>query len=604
MSLYHEQLGKLNPRQRDALRTKGNTVVIAGPGSGKSTVLSLKVAKLLRDEIIMPQGVACLTYTRVMAHTLEKKVKSLIDVDWPHLVADTIHGFCLGQVIKPFSKLFSLDIPEPIRVAPILVWEECLDESRRKIEGKPYHPEDDRSFKTDLIKYYLQRIDVPFDEWENQTYACLINQHVLLLKSKGYIDFNLIIKYGLELITNKPLVRSYLEAKFPWFAIDEYQDLGYPLFRIITELLDKTTINVFAIGDPDQAIYGFLGTDPIYLQELATREDVQDVIYLDTNYRSTQNIVEICSRIITPICTYSADNRTDSGMCCRMYRASNLDNLDTIVRALINNYASEYQIPFHKIVVLHPWRSSNKTGEGIARIAQSLDNEGINYDLDRHPSYERKNRLIQWLEEIAVWCLIGWTPSSDFKAHSVSFSEIQTFWETINMSLLNNLWHDSDFRLTLTMVLWEIKGQNMLLRDWITYLRQQLHLDEVLASYKRDFPDEVQEFENLVKLTNAGSLLDNWRIDKFAHMQSAPQLTTLHSSKGLEYDAVIIVGVEHIWNDAEGQRLFYVGATRAKKQVAFIYQQKESRGQLYTPSHIKRLIEKCNELQYFSHHFV
>ena len=601
MSLYHEQLRKLNTRQLDALSTKGNTVVIAGPGSGKSTVLSLKVAKLLRNEIVMPQGVACLTYTRVMAHAIEKKVQSLIDVDWPHLVADTIHGFCLGQIITPFSKLFGLDIPEPIRVAPLLIWEECLDESRQTVEGKPYHPEDDRSFKTELIKYYLQRVDVPFDEWENQIYARLIEHHVMLLKSRGYIDFNLIIKYGLELIANKPLVRSCLEAKFPWFAIDEYQDLGYPLFRIVTELLDKTTIRVFAIGDPDQAIYGFLGTDPKYLHDLAEREDVQDVVYLDTNYRSTQDIVDICTRIIQPTCTYRADNQTGVGVCCRMYRASSLSNLDTILRALINKYADEYDIPFHKIVVLHPWRLSNSTGEGITRIAQSLEEKGVSYDLDRHPLYERKNRLIHWLEEIAVWCLTGWTPSPSLKVHSANFNEIQAFWETLNSSLLNTLRHDSDFRLTLTAILWEIRGRNMLLRDWIAHLRKQLNLDEVLTLYKREFPDEVQEFENLIDLTAVDASLGDWRIDKFAHMQSAAQLTTLHSSKGLEYDVVIIVGVEHIWDDAEGQRLFYVGATRAKQQVAFIYRQKEYEGRLYTPAHINRLIEKCDELQYFSH---
>ena len=178
MTLYHSQVQGLNPKQEDAFNSPGNTVVIAGPGSGKTRVLSLKVAKLLRDEIVPPQGIACLTYTRGMARELAQKIDSLgVDIR-PNVVVDTIHGFCLGYVIKPFSKLYALDIPYPIRIAPQPAWDECLNIARQQVKGQTYNPEYDQRFKIEIVKYHLQHIDRPYSEWENN------GATLLLLKRK------------------------------------------------------------------------------------------------------------------------------------------------------------------------------------------------------------------------------------------------------------------------------------------------------------------------------------------------------------------------------------------------------------------------------------
>ena len=604
MIFYHSQSHGLNTKQKKAFNSQGNTVVIAGPGSGKTRVLSLKVAKLLRDKLVPPQGIACLTYTRGMARELTQKINSLgVDIR-PNVVVDTIHGFCLGYVIKPFSKLYSLDIPYPIRIAPQSVWDECLNIARQKIKGQVFNPKCDQRFKTELVKYHLQYIDQPYSEWDNQDYAQIIEQHYTCLRRKGYIDFDLIIKYGLNLIANQPFVRQCLYAKFPWFAVDEYQDLGYPLFRIITEMLDKTPINLFAIGDPDQSIYGFRGTDPRYLHELAGRDDVPNCVELNVNYRSAKNIIRICKNILNPASDYDSEIENGDSKCV-VYEIgehnSKLRRLERVLEKLIQEYQKR-NIPLHEIAILHRWRQNNDIEEGIKFIAEVLDETHIIYDLDRHPLYDRKMRLIQWLEELAVWCLSGWTILKEQDFRKCDFEEIQHFWEFINTGQHDRGEYDSDLRIALTTALWEIKGQNLLLHDWLNYLQESLDLNEILTSYSLEFPDEVDEFHKLVEISAENEALANFHIDEFAHMQSAIQLTTLHSSKGMEFEAVIIVGIERIWNDEDGNRLLYVGATRAKQQLSLIYRKVWPKENPRTPLYISQLHDKCENFDFFAHH--
>jgi len=114
----------------------------------------------------------------------------------------------------------------------------------------------------------------------------------------GYVDFDIIVQRSLNLIADQSLVRQSLNAKYAWLAVDEYQDLGYPLFRIVTELLNRTVVKLFAIGDPDQAIFDFAGTDPRYLVQLADRADMKPTIVLQRNYRSAKEIVATAQAIL------------------------------------------------------------------------------------------------------------------------------------------------------------------------------------------------------------------------------------------------------------------------------------------------------------------
>ena len=112
-----------------------------------------------------------------------------------------------------------------------------------------------------------------------------------MLHSQGLLDFDDMILMALDLIRQQRFVRSALEARFPFLVVDEYQDLGYPLHVMVRLLMKETDIELFAVGDPDQSIYGFTGADPSYLRELAEDSAVHRV-QLNMNYRSAQQIID------------------------------------------------------------------------------------------------------------------------------------------------------------------------------------------------------------------------------------------------------------------------------------------------------------------------
>lgn len=602
MSKYHEWLKLLqeNQSQWDAFQKPGNAVVIAGPGSGKTRVLAMKIAQLLRDEIAPPQGVACVTYTRMMARELERRIFSLGVRERPNVVVGTLHSFCLGHVVQPFAKLYQLGLPDPIRIAPQSVWDECLDQARFTIAGENFDPSQDQNYKTKLTKYHLQRIDVPFSEWENQTFANVLELHYETLNQRGFIDFDLVVKAALNLISNHALVRQSLYAKFAWLAVDEYQDLGYPLFRIVTQIIDNTPTKLFAIGDPDQSIFDFAGTDPRYLHELAQREEMQPVIKLERNYRSSEQIVNVCKKVLTPYCNYESVRGLTNLSSCIVCEIGNIRPIGYVLSRLIEMYHIKREIPLHQIAILHPWRLSRDGSEGIQIIANVLDAEKIKYILDKHPLFDRSKALITWLEALALWCLVGW--SSKQGHQECDFDDIQRQWEVIKASQVLGVEQSTEDRIFLTRTLWGLRGQNLLLRDWLSEIRRGLQLDIVLENYNNIFPDDVSEFNKLVDLATEDGELSKWRLEDFANLSSGVQLTTLHSSKGMEFEAVIITGIERIWNDENGTRLFYVGATRAERELSLLYRRIWPENNPQTPRPIQQLVQRCSTFDYFKHY--
>ena len=316
-----------------------------------------------------------------------------------------------------------------------------------------------------------------------------------------------------------------------------------------------------------------------------------------------QKKIQICKSILTPTSDYNSEIENDTSKCV-VYEIGKHRQLEKVIEKLVEKYVS-FGIPLHKIAVLHFMRPTKETGtEGIKFIAKMLDETNVTYVLDKHPLYDRGKRLIQWLEKLAIWCLSGWTTFDRKDAHrKCNFEEIQHYWEVINVGQYIHGEYDLDLRTTLTTALWEIRGQNLLLHDWLNYLQENLKLDKVLISYNKEFPDEVNEFETLVTISGIGEELESFRIDEFAHMLSAVQLTTLHSSKGMEFDAVIIAGIERLWgNNDEHKRLLYVGATRAKQQLSFIYHKVYPEYNPDIPPYINKLDRTCGSFDFFAHH--
>lgn len=605
LSLYQRWLDELaqNEPQMEAFRRDRHTVVIAGPGSGKTRVLALKIAQLLREEIAPPQGVACLTYTRMMAQELERRLVALGVAERPNVFIGTVHSFCLGQVVQPFADVFDLELPKPIRIASTRFQKECRDAAYREVFKVEYDRENDRGFEPDFHTYRRQRADVPLSRWpDHKEIAEAIAEYEKLLMGSGYVDFDMIVQRALHLIMDQSLVRQSLNAKYAWLAVDEYQDLGYPLFRIVTELLNRTAVKLFAIGDPDQAIFDFAGTDPEYLLKLAARTDMKPTIVLQRNYRSTKEIVVTAQAILGQ----KREQHSEMvGGHCLVRECTGGEMQQAQIAARLVQCYRDAGVPPGEIAVLHRRRG------GLVQIADCLSQLSIDFVMDKHPLYDRSLSVIRWLEDLAYWCLKGFAVPDGLGETRSGLGDLLTSWKQLGHTNSSVAYETTDQeRAYLTEVLWGLRGEDRFLGDWLPDISERLGLDQLIDQYQDLNPDEAEEYRRLRQLTEPGQPLHRERLSRFANLISSVHLTTLHSSKGTEFDVVVVAGIEQIEANANGRRLLYVGATRARHELCLVYTKHRptwSRSVFpLLPERIKKLKAeaKSNKWSFFQHQSV
>ena len=284
-----------------AYKAVNNTVVIAGPGSGKTTVLTLKVMQLLAEMIYPPRGLACLTYSTEAVREFKSRLVKLGLEKRKNVFLGTVHSFCLSEIITPFAALYpQYKIPLPIRI--ISEAEKNRLFNSQNYEGTPKLIDVDKE-RTRNIKGISR---VAIESYDIALKAAISFEELLI--QNGYLDFISMVKKSVGLIKNESYVRKALEAKYPWIIVDEYQDLGKPLHELILTLLNLTRIKVFAVGDADQSIYDFQGAAPDYLIELSQRQDVS-CIHLKNNYRSSQTIVDASEYVLKSSRGYIASGK-------------------------------------------------------------------------------------------------------------------------------------------------------------------------------------------------------------------------------------------------------------------------------------------------------
>ena len=288
MDYYTEKLEQIlaDPYQKAAYETNDSTVVIAGPGSGKTTILTLKIMKLLKDKIREPQGLACLTFSREAAREFEERLKKLGYEKRRNVFLGTVHSFCISEILGNFAELYDYGISIPVKILPAKLEKQIYASVLKDLGIKKFSKTDVDKERSLQIKG-ISGVKVDSDPKAHQI-AVEFEKRVL---QAGYIDYEGVILFSTRILQEHEYVRKCISAKYPWLVIDEYQDLGKPLHEMVMALFTQTDIKIFAVGDPDQSIYGFTGAIPDYLKELYDREDTISV-ELQNNYRSNQDIID------------------------------------------------------------------------------------------------------------------------------------------------------------------------------------------------------------------------------------------------------------------------------------------------------------------------
>ena len=559
-----------NEKQTEAYSFDGHCAVLAGPGSGKTRVLVTKVARLLTQRASGPRGVACITYNNEAVREMRKRLGDLGLKPSKRLFIGTVHSFCLSCVVAPFGHLFREDLPSELVVAGsgqrALALEMALD--RLSLGGHP------SGWRTQFERY---RRTHPFREserWrEDPELSQLVETYEDLLHSQGLLDFDDMVLIALDLIRRKQFVRSALEAKFPFLVVDEYQDLGYPLHLIVRLLMKDTNIEVFAVGDPDQSIYGFAGADPAYLRELSEDPAVHGV-QLNMNYRSAQQIIDGSQVALAP--EEPRDYRSSRGdVEGELIFRECTEGLDEQARQIAEQIIPTLQekgVPGGQIAVLYI-----DSGDQLI-LSKALDEAGIKYASESDQRYPR-TPFTRWLEDVAAWCSLfpNTQQGPQFDDIFRSYTEMsEQAGRPINTANLVA-------RTTFFEALTEIAMSELPFLTWLERIDSLLNLESCLTARKAE-SDDLAAWDVIKEHCKKGESLAEFSLDDFARGGGRPDtvtMTTLHSSKGLEYDVVIMPGLEEgrlprysAKSDAalaEARRVFYVGMTRARNAIYLLY---------------------------------
>jgi ATP-dependent DNA helicase Rep/DNA helicase-2/ATP-dependent DNA helicase PcrA len=571
---YIEVSEELRPNsgQWSAYESKGNCVVLAGPGSGKTKVITIKIARLLDENVRRPQRLGCITYSNACAAELFTRLRKLGVADDERLVISTVHSFCLTELVLPYAELAGVMVPDPLVVASPGKSREVFLEAYGQTLGR--QPPGWFRIEFDKLRRTVPDRDSPaWKNWPGRETEVVEAYEELLLQKYGLIDFDGLILAGLQLIEKHEWVRRCVVAKFPILVIDEYQDLGLPLHRIVLGLMAKAGVRVIAVGDPDQSIYGFTGAQPGLLRELAARPDVEDV-ELKLNYRCADQIIAASKSLLSePTDFRSHDGREGEILIYETeadVKGQAIYALDKVVPALL---AKNKQWKHGDIAVLY-W--SLNEGKAIAEAADALK---LRYFRADNGSPVKRSRLTEWLTDAAKWCAGGWSSGN------VSLGQLLRSWRLMRRSLTRES-RILAARTELIRTLFAHRDGAVPLHAWLLAVNN--HVLREMFEEEPGLADESENFEALLGASKDGALKD-YSVEVFGNQGRSPEqinLMTLHNSKGLEFETVFIVGLEQGTFPSnrddtsekveEKMRLFYVGITRAKSIVHLMYGFNES----------------------------
>ncbi|MCZ1075260.1 ATP-dependent helicase [Rhodococcus sp. A5(2022)] len=300
-----EGIKGLDRHQKKALVAEGNLVIVAGPGSGKTRTVVTRAGYLLETRISPLRGLAAITYTNQAATELQEGLARLGVREPQRLFAGTLHSFCLAQIL-PYARLVGVELPSLDALMndkeEKALLQECADDEN--IDFYAF-----REIFTSLRRRLAADEDVS-DHPKGQIRAA--QRYEMACEQSGIWDFEGIVLAAVRLLREHPEVAAVVKARFPVVIVDEYQDLGAGLHRLVETLL-AAGVEITAVGDVDQSIYGWAGGAPEYLDALCERSDFT-VQQLVTNYRCGSAVVAAAEIALAQQRGWQANpNREDPG---------------------------------------------------------------------------------------------------------------------------------------------------------------------------------------------------------------------------------------------------------------------------------------------------
>ncbi len=602
-------LNGLNDRQKEAVEyLDGPLLILAGAGSGKTRVLTYKIAYLLEKKIVKPWEILAITFTNKAAKEMKERVEGLVGAEAQDMWLGTFHSVCV-RILKREIEL--LGYSRDFNIFDEIDKDKVIKEVMKKLNI------DDKIYPTGLIKAEISKAkEVMKDDkqyakdaqgdFRKEEIAKVYTMYQQTLRTNNSIDFDDIIMLTVQLFLEHPDRLAYYQEKYKYVLVDEYQDTNKTQFLLIS-LLTAGTGNICVVGDESQSIYGFRGADITNILNFEKEFPSAKIIKLEENYRSTKNILNAANEVI----------KNNSSKIDKVLWTQNKEG-EKINYKTLNNEYEEVEYVVETIDDL--CRKENKKYSDFAVLfrtnaqARVLEEvfmrTGTPYKLiGGIKFYARKEikDIISYLklinnknDNIALKRIINEPKRGigdtaldklDNMAQEKGMSIFELIQDNMNLAGLRSAGNIILFRDMMNDLMANketFKVSDLIKRVLkISGYEDMLNAEgtketEIRFENLMEFIGVAIEFENENAENTLEDFLDSIAlvsdVDNLDESTEAVTLMTMHSAKGLEFDDVFLVGMEEglfpskrsIEEDAsteEERRLCYVAITRAKDQL-------------------------------------
>jgi DNA helicase-2/ATP-dependent DNA helicase PcrA len=608
-------LATLNPAQREAVEAiKGPVLILAGPGSGKTRVITHRVAYLVKLCGVSPHHIMAVTFTNKAAREMKERLEQLLGQAVEALTLGTFHAIC-ARILRREGKAIGLDSSFVIydEDDQLSLMKQVLEELN--LDPKQYAPQALRSAigaaKSRLIspKDYAQRVNSYFEEIVHRVYQ----RYQELLSQGQAVDFDDLLMKTVQLFHDHPQILTRYQSKYVHILVDEFQDTNIVQYMLMKQLAGKYR-NLCVVGDPDQSIYSWRFADLRNILSFEKDYPEAKVVFLEQNYRSTKTILEVASDVISANVLRKPKKlwtENEDGTPVTVIESYNAEEEAQSVVNEIEKLVSQEQISLKDCAVMYRVNAQSRA------LEENFLRYGVPYNLVGGTRFYQR----QEVKDIIAYLRLTHNPKDNVSLSRIinvpvrgigqrTLSHLQDWAKGHDTSLfeaLRQVSHNiiaSEAKQSIpTRIIQALAGFDALMAELIARsheLSLSRLLDEILEhtgyrEYILDKEDGEERWENITELRNVASEyneLDTEEalttflekvslvsdIDELDEKADAVTLITLHQAKGLEFPAVFIVGLEEgilphrkSFDDPEQmeeeRRLCYVGITRAKKRL-------------------------------------
>ena len=630
-------LDTLNPAQREAVeKTEGPVLILAGAGSGKTRVLTTRIAHLIEDKGVQASNILAITFTNKAANEMRERVEDTLESDTKDMWISTFHSCCVRILRKDINRIgYNRSFVIYDTSDQITLVKDCLKELN--LSDKVFEPKvviSTISGAKDKLYSPQKFRDIHIDDNRMSKIANIYALYQERLKRNSALDFDDLIYKTVELFKENPEVLDYYRSRFKYIMVDEYQDTSKAQYELI-KLLAKQHQNICVVGDDDQSIYGWRGADIRNILEF--EKDYNDVhtVKLEQNYRSTQIILDAANTVISNNIERKRKklwSDKKEGELIKIQLAENeIDEAD-FVSDMIYKICKEQNRTYKDFAVLY------RANAQARPLEDALNRSQIPYNIYGGTKfYERKE-----IKDLVAYLRVIQNPQDDISLkriinvprRGIGLRTIEKIEDRASLkqeslySVLIDIETNSDIStkarnsisgfVDVIGTLRTIKEVYPVSKLIEKVLETTGYLEELSKDKSEDSQDRIDnlkefisiaiEFEQNSEEQDLETFLTSIALTSETsddEVDDKVSLMTIHTSKGLEFPVVFLVGLEEglfpisrairSMNDAdieEERRLCYVGITRAKEVLYTTLTKKRTLYGKTNPSIASRFMEE------------